>query len=55
MDEKYVVFLFTCNGGIEEIEVVGMPGLYEDGVLSFGRNNFVFNRGSWSYFKKVEE
>ena len=53
MAQKYVVFLFT-HDGIEEIEVIGKQQIdNESGCLSFARDNFVFNRGSWNYFKKA--
>ena len=52
MDEKYVVFLFT-HDGIEQVEVVGRPQIDADGILKFGEDSFVFNHGSWNYFKRV--
>ena len=50
--ERYIVNAFKADSEIE-IEVEGKPSIDGDGYLRFGRDNFVFNRGSWSYFKKI--
>ena len=50
--EKYVVVIFAENK--EEIEVTGKPIIDTDGYLRFGRDNFVFQRGQWTYYYKVE-
>ena len=52
--EKYIVICHSKDGDIE-IEVEGKQYIDGDGYLRFGRDNFVFARGSWSYFKKVTE
>jgi len=51
---KYLVTVYKEEKKVE-IEVTGLPNIDGDGYLRFGRDKFVFNRGSWSYFKKVEE
>lgn len=52
MVEKYVVIAYKEDKEIE-ITVDGKPNIDQDGYLRFGRDNYVFNRGSWSYFRKV--
>ena len=51
MGEKYIVKIFTDQGEIE-VPVEGKPNIDSDGYLRFGRDNYVFNHGSWSWFKK---
>ena len=52
--DKYIVNIFKADKEVE-ITVEGKPNIDGDGYLRFGRDNYVFNRGSWSYFKKVTE
>lgn len=52
--DKYIVYCYL-NGRDAKIEVEGKHNIDGDGYLRFGRDNFVFARGSWSYFKKVTE
>ncbi len=57
--EKYIVYLYTSDSaitkGLDEIKVEGEPKTDGEGDLIFGNRNFVFNRGSWKYYKKVNE
>jgi hypothetical protein len=51
---KYIVNTYKEDKEVE-IEVSGLPNIDGNGYLRFGTDRFVFNRGSWSYFKKVTE
>ena len=51
--EKYVVYCHLNGADNKKIEVEGKPNIDSNGYLRFGRENFVFSRGSWSYYKKV--
>ena len=50
--EKYIVKIYDEE---KDIEVEGKPNIDSDGYLRFGRDNFVFNRGTWAWFKRVTE
>ena len=52
--EKYVVYLTGEKEESKTVYVEGRANIDGDGYLRFGRDEFVFARGSWSYFKKVK-
>jgi len=51
---KYIVIAWSNKEEEIKIEVEGTPMIDSDGYLSFGKDNFVFNIGSWSYYYKKE-
>ena len=52
--EKYIVIRHHYDHETET-KVKGKPQIDADGYLRFGRDDFVFNRNTWIWFKKDTE